>query len=155
MVPAWAPNKQSEVQIDQLYKLLDENIKEVLLLLTQFEIGMHDSATIKLDTSMVSIFLNRCHLSFKQMMFENLSQLKVSLSKFIAGSAEYEYQHAPLFYEKWIQDQAVSIETSMTTISNAEQMNKIESLTRDAVRNKSYHMRHLLTSLVHTFSKND
>jgi len=83
---------------------LDESIKEVLVLLTQFEIGMHESATIKLDTSVVSIFLNRCHLSFKQMMFENLSQLKVALSKYVAGSADYEYCHAPMVYEKWIQD---------------------------------------------------
>ena len=49
----------------------------------------------------------------------------------------------------------MQIETALTNVSNVEQMKKIESLTRDAVRNKSYHMRHLLTSLVHTLSKND
>ena len=57
---------------------------------------------IKFDTSLVSIFLNRCHLSFKQMMFENLSQLKLSLTKFIKGEKDYEYPHAPILYEKWI-----------------------------------------------------
>jgi len=69
------------VQIDQLYRLLDETIKDVLLRLTQFEMrlptdqnGMHEeTGTIKFDTSLISIFLNRCHLSFKQMMFENLA----------------------------------------------------------------------------------
>ena len=57
---------------------------------------------IKFDTSLVSIFLNRCHLSFKQMMFENLSQLKLALTKFVQGENDYEYLHAPLHYEKWI-----------------------------------------------------
>ena len=89
-----------------VYKLLDDTVKEVLVLLTQFEIGMHDSATIKLDTSLVSIFLNRCHLSFKQMMFENFSKLKSSLNMFVNGKANYEYPHPPMHYEKWIQDSA-------------------------------------------------
>jgi len=111
-----------EVQIDQLYKLLDEQVKEVLLLLTQFEIGMHDSATIKLDTSLVSIYLNRCHLAFKQMMFETLSQLKVALGKFVLGESNYEYPHAPFLFEKWIQESATRIETSMTQTSTSEQM---------------------------------
>ena len=86
-------------------------------MMTQFEIGMHDSATIKLDTSVVSIFLNRCHLSFKQMLFENLSQLKLALSKYLAGENDYEYPHAPMLYEKWIQDSASDIERSFTAIS--------------------------------------
>ena len=86
---------------------------------------MHDTATIKLDTSLVAIFLNRCHLSFKQLLFENMSQLQMALSKYITiGNAttnslssnnqtnllsansttsnEYEYMHAPLNFEKWI-----------------------------------------------------
>ena len=63
---------------------------------------MQDQVTLKLDTSLVSIFLNRCHLSFKQTMFEGLSQLKMSLCKYIAGESDYEYPHAPLLYEKWI-----------------------------------------------------
>ena len=43
----------------------------------------------------------------------------------------------------------------MTSTTTAEQLDNIENLTRDATRNKSYHMRHLLTSLVHTGAKND
>jgi len=112
-------------------------------------------ATIKFDTSLISIFLNRCHLSFKQMMFENLAQLKLAMNKFIKGQSDYEYPHAPILYEKWIQDSANQIETCTTASSTEDQLNKIEAFTRDAIRNKSYHMKHLLTSLVHTFGKND
>ena len=34
-------------------------------------------------------------------------------------------------------------------------MDEIDKSTRDAMRTKSYHMRHLLSSLVNTFAKND
>ena len=81
---------------------------------------MHEQSTIKFDTSLVSIFLNRCHLSFKQMMFENLSQMKLALTKFIKGETDYEYPHAPLIYEKWIQDSANTIENSMTATSTED-----------------------------------
>lgn len=64
---------------------------------------MHEeTGTIKFDTSLISIFLNRCHLSFKQMMFENLAQLKLAMTRFIKGQSDYEYPHAPMLYEKWI-----------------------------------------------------
>mmetsp|Transcript_41401 Transcript_41401/g.54480 ORF Transcript_41401/g.54480 Transcript_41401/m.54480 type:complete len:130 (-) Transcript_41401:134-523(-) len=116
---------------------------------------MQEHATIKLDSSLVSLFLNRCHLSFKQMMFESLSQLKLAISKYLCSETDYEYPHAPMLYEKWVQQSASSIETSMTQTTTADQMDNIEKLTRDATRNKSYHMRHLLTSLVNTFAKND
>lgn len=44
MAPVWSQPAQDkmEVQIDQLYKLLDENIKEVLQLLTNIEFGMQE-----------------------------------------------------------------------------------------------------------------
>ena len=50
--------------MDQLYKLLDETTKEVLIQLTTYATGQAD-LRIRLDTSLISIFLNRCHLSFK------------------------------------------------------------------------------------------
>ena len=43
----------------------------------------------------------------------------------------------------------------MTVKTTEAQLEQVDSLTRDAMRNKSYHMRHLLTSLVHTYAKND
>ena len=89
------------------------------------------------------------------MMFENLGQLKLSLTKFIRGQTDYEYPHAPLLFEKWVQDSAQEIENSLTATSTDEQLARIDSLTKNATRNKSYHMKHLLTSIVHTFSKND
>ena len=89
--------------------------------MTQFSIGpMQEQANIKLDTSLVSLFLNRCHLSFKQLMFEGLSQLKVSLGKYFCGETDYEYPHAPMLYEKWVQESATQIETSMTQTTTVE-----------------------------------
>ncbi len=128
---------------------------------------MHDHATIKLDTSLVAIFLNRCHLSFKQLLFENMSQLQMALSKYITTGnninqtnlpltktddtgGEYEYMHAPLNFEKWIQESATRIETSMTNTLPEQEIEQIKLLTRDATRSKNYHMTNLLTSLVHT-----
>ena len=43
----------------------------------------------------------------------------------------------------------------MTATSTVDQLGRIDALTRDATRNKSYHMKHLLASLVHTYAKND
>lgn len=40
------------------------------------------------------------------MMFENLGQLKVALTKYIKGETDYEYPQAPMLFEKWIQDKA-------------------------------------------------
>ena len=40
-------------------------------------------------------------------------------------------------------------------MKHAEQLANIEAVTRDAKRDKSFHMKHLLTSLTHTFAKND
>ena len=54
------------------------------------------------------------------MMFENLSQMKLALTKFIMGETDYEYPHAPLIYEKWIQDSANTIENSMTATSTED-----------------------------------
>ena len=73
---------RKEVSIDQLYKLLDETTKQVLILLTTHDTERGEQG-LRLDTSLISIYLNRCHLSFKQMMFENLAQLKEALSLFI------------------------------------------------------------------------
>ena len=73
---------RKEVSIDQLYKLLDETTKQVLILLTTHDTERGEQG-LRLDTSLISIYLNRCHLSFKQMMFENLAQLKEALSMFI------------------------------------------------------------------------
>ena len=108
-----------------------------------------------MDTSLITIFLNRCYLAFKQMMFENLSELKNSLEKYLAGDQDYEYPLAPLAYEKWIQESAGQIERSMTDRTAEDQLAEIKELTRDATWNKSLHMRHLLTSLVHMQAKND
>jgi len=38
----------------------------------------------------------------------------MALTKYIAGEADYEYMHAPIHFEKWIQESATEIETSMT-----------------------------------------
>ena len=83
--------------MDQLYKLLDETTKEVLIQLTTFT-SAKDELRIRLDTSLISIFLNRCHLSFKQMMFENLAQLKEAMTLFIQ-SKPYQYPFAPMLFE--------------------------------------------------------
>ena len=101
----------------------------MLIRLTQVEMRLNsdgsmvamqdDTGTIRFDTSLVSLFLNRCHLSFKQMMFENLGQLRNSLNKYIRGQMEYEYPHAPMLFEKWIQDKATQIETG--TIASSPQ----------------------------------
>ena len=144
----------SEVLIDQLYKLLDETTKEVLIQLTTYDAAGQNEMRIRLDTSLVSIFLNRCHLSFKQMMFENLAQLKESMSLFIQGKP-YEYYFAPMLFEQWIEEKAQKIETESTHMKHAEQLANIEAVTRDAKRDKNFHMKHLLTSLTHTFAKND
>ena len=65
-------------------------------------------------------------------------------------SNEYEYMHAPLNFEKWIQESATRIETAMTSTLPEEEIEQIKLLTRDATRSKNYHMTNLLTSLVHT-----
>ena len=39
-------------------------------------------------------------------MFEGLSQLKVSIGKYLCGETDYEYPHAPMLYEKWVQESA-------------------------------------------------
>ena len=67
----------------------------------------------------------------------------------------YEYMHAPLNYEKWIQESASRIETQMTSTLPEQELEEIDKLTRDACQSKNQHMRHLLTSLVHTVAKND
>ena len=54
------------------------------------------------------------------MMFENLSQLKLAMTKYLKGEKDYEYPHAPILYEKWIQDSANALETSMTNKSTEE-----------------------------------
>ena len=88
---------RKDVSIDQLYKLLDETIKQVLVLLTTHDTERGEQG-LRLDTSLISIYLNRCHLSFKQMMFENLAQLKEALSLFIQGKP-YQYSFAPMLFE--------------------------------------------------------
>ena len=79
-----------EVQIDKLYKLLDGKVRYVLEKITKLEIPLNDqdslrNGLVRFDTSLISIFLNRCHLSFKQMMFENLSDLKNSLEIYLSN----------------------------------------------------------------------
>ena len=109
---------------------------------------------LRLDTSLISIYLNRCHLSFKQMMFENLAQLKDALSLFVQGKP-YQYAFAPMLFEQWVEEKAQSIEDESVRMGHREQLDQIELITRDSKKDKTFHMKHLLTSIAHTFAKND
>ena len=60
---------------------MDKKLKKVIEKISKQEVPWGDednirSNIVRFDTSLISLFLNRCHLSFKQMMFENLSDLK-------------------------------------------------------------------------------
>ena len=54
-----------------------------------------------------------------------------------------------------MEQKAQSIEDESVRVSHREQLDQIEIITKDSKKDKTFHMKHLLTSIAHTFAKND
>lgn len=78
---------------------------------------------------MVSIFLNRCHLGFKQLMFEHLSQLKEALTQYVRGETKYSYAQAPMLFERWVAETARTVEDDLVHTSGDALVQQVEALT--------------------------
>lgn len=120
-----------QVLLDRLYMLLDQTIKDVLESTTK--VNLQSGDLVVFNTSLIATFLNRCHISFKQMMFENVSELKGSMTAYLqagpASTRDYEYPLAPMYYEQWVSEKANKIEQEAMHQNADKQIAEISAVT--------------------------